>query len=576
MKPKFNINRPPVSEDEIAKHQNFEALVEQFKKQSIKKAQGDESWRSKKWIQYTAIIAGITVVCTVTLLSLQQNTKTPTPSNDKKTTTVTSTPSTRKITPVHPKANVPYTAYTVNASKGATLKHQRTTIQIPANCFKNAKGEIISGDVKIEYREFKNVAEVIGAGIPMLYDSAGTKYHLESAGMFEIQGSQNGQPLQIVENKKIEVLLPTKAHDANFNQYLLDTIAGNWLYLSPDKQSKSEIEKTPLSNSPSSDNIKIAQLENEIKVIIPHKLDSLHNNCNTRIAQLPRPLKPKSPTAATQGRPSFDLDINEKEFPELTAFKNVVFEVLPENKNYSPALHEIEWNNVSINEGPVKGQNYWLHLSTPIRKVSLVVIPVLKGSDLEIAQAQFKDKLVKYEFLLEKRESEEKKLLAEMEAKQKSYLLDLKKKEDALRKEIAERQEKARQAMIAQTNTSSSNQLTSFFAVNRFGIYNSDCARIYPRGAMIPIAIQNAAKETIYPYEIMLIDRSRMQVFRVQSTEAIGYDPAVSYALCAFHNGKLFVCDEREFQVAAKTNQKAVLRERPFASLSDLNSALGI
>jgi hypothetical protein len=577
MKPKFNINRPPVSDDEIAKHQNFEALVEQFKKQSIKKAQGDESWRAKKWIQYTAVIAGITVICTVTLLSLQQNANKPQATHDNKTTPVTSNLTTRKITPASTKVNVPYTTYSVNASKGATIQHQRTTIKVPANCFKNAKGELITGDVKIEYREFKNVAEVLAAGIPMKYDSSGTNYHLESAGMFEIQGSQNGQPLQIAENKTIEVTLPTKPHNSSFNQYLLDTVSGNWVYLNHDKQTNADLNTPSQTSILKARESKYMQLEKEVRVILPHKIDSVQKTCNSRIAQLPKPLKPKSPAAATQGRPSFDLDINEKDFPELATFKNMVFEVLPENKNYSPALHDIEWNKVSINDGPIKGQNYWLHLSTPIRKVSLVVIPVLKGNDLETAQAQFKEKFEKYEQLLQKRESEEKRILAEMEAKQKAYLVDLKKKEDELRKEIAQRQENARKAMLlAQTNSTSNNQLTSFFALNRFGIYNSDCARIYPRGAQLTIELQSNKKEKIYPSEIMLIDRSRMQVFRLEASNAIGYDPSRAYSLCAFYNGKLYVCDEQHFQVASKTQQTAILTEQPFESITDLNKALGI
>ncbi len=576
MKPKFNINRPPVSDDEIAKNQNFEALVEQFKKQSIKKAQGDESWRPKKWIQYTAVIAGITVICTVTLLSLQQNSTKTEATNDKKTTPLTTTPSTRKITPVTSKANVPYASYKVNASKGGTIKHERTTIKVPANCFKNTKGELITGDVKIEYREFKNIAEVVAAGIPMKYDSAGTIYHLESAGMFEIQGSQNGQPIQIAENKIIEVSLPTKPHNASFNQYLLDTVAGNWLYLKKDvseQPNPNVIATNPSQNSESRINL----LEREIKTIIPHKIDSLQKNCDQRIAQLPKPIKPKAPAGSTKGRPTFDLDINEKDFPELAAFKNVVFEVLPENKNYSPALHEVEWNNVTISEGPVKGQNYWLHLSTPVRKVSLIVIPVLSGNDLEQAQTQFKEKLDKYETLLEKRKNDETRMLAEMEAKQKAYYADLKKKEDELRKEIAQRQEIARKEFLAAQNSiNSSNQLTSFFAVKRFGIYNSDCARIYPKGAQLAIETHGSNNEKIYPTEIMLIDRSRMQVFRIEASNAIGYDPSRNYSLCAFYNGRLFVCDEGTFQMAAKLQKTALLTEKPFESFPDLSKALGI
>lgn len=40
MSPKFNINRQKISDDEINKHKDFNRLVDQFKKQSLKKSAG--------------------------------------------------------------------------------------------------------------------------------------------------------------------------------------------------------------------------------------------------------------------------------------------------------------------------------------------------------------------------------------------------------------------------------------------------------------------------------------------------------------------------------------------------------
>lgn len=74
----FNIDRPKVSDEEIKKNQNFDQLVQKFKEQSIKQAKGDESWWKNKYVRYSTIIAGVTVVCTITYNSLfnnQQNEK---------------------------------------------------------------------------------------------------------------------------------------------------------------------------------------------------------------------------------------------------------------------------------------------------------------------------------------------------------------------------------------------------------------------------------------------------------------------------------------------------------------------
>src|SRR5436190_18860901 len=95
---KFNIDRPKVSDEEIKKNQNFNTLVEQFKKQSLKKARGDESWRRNKLVRYSTVIAGITVVCTVTYITLQNYKKNKATTYDKISTSSTLHPKTEKTT----------------------------------------------------------------------------------------------------------------------------------------------------------------------------------------------------------------------------------------------------------------------------------------------------------------------------------------------------------------------------------------------------------------------------------------------------------------------------------------------
>src|ERR1043166_3672254 len=77
MNTRFNLNRPKPADDEIEKAKDFDALVSRFKKESIQKAKADRSWRSGRKVVYTAVILGVAVVCTVTLLSIsrEQNQK---------------------------------------------------------------------------------------------------------------------------------------------------------------------------------------------------------------------------------------------------------------------------------------------------------------------------------------------------------------------------------------------------------------------------------------------------------------------------------------------------------------------
>ncbi|MCB0635176.1 MAG: hypothetical protein KDC54_01085, partial [Lewinella sp.] len=54
---------------------------------------------------------------------------------------------------------------------------------VPASAFMDDRGRLISGDVKVHYRELYDYIDFFVSGIPLAYDSAGLYRYLESAGM---------------------------------------------------------------------------------------------------------------------------------------------------------------------------------------------------------------------------------------------------------------------------------------------------------------------------------------------------------------------------------------------------------
>ena len=63
--------------------------------------------------------------------------------------------------------NVPKESFTVNAKLGDTLFDKSGSILIfPKNSFVDASGNIIKGDVKVEYREFSDPFDFFVSGIP--------------------------------------------------------------------------------------------------------------------------------------------------------------------------------------------------------------------------------------------------------------------------------------------------------------------------------------------------------------------------------------------------------------------------
>jgi len=91
-----------------------------------------------------------------------------------------------------------YQEQSVDANKGGTYIYENgSTVVVPPSAFINGQGGLVEGSVEIKYREFHDYVDFFISGIPMDYDSMGTRYQLESAGMVEIYAEQNGERLKM-------------------------------------------------------------------------------------------------------------------------------------------------------------------------------------------------------------------------------------------------------------------------------------------------------------------------------------------------------------------------------------------
>lgn len=584
MEPKFNLNRPKVSDDEINKHKDFDKLVKQFKQQSIQKAKSDSNFLKNKKATYATVIAGLAVVCTVTYFTVFNKTSKQTATNDKTNTFNTTNNkevNTKKnfIAPPAKKLDVPYNTYKVNAQKGGELAHHtKSKIKVPKAAFVNKEGKEIIGDVEIMYREFHDQADIIASGIPMQYDSAGTKYTFESAGMFDVKGYQNGEEVYLKQGKPITVELASRYTDDRYNQYYLDTVAHNWQVIKHDSPVISPETAPPAQQIGTEKSEKEIQLVKKIEHV-PIKIDSVKTVYEKKVIALPQPKQPVKPAKAT-GRPQFNLEVDYKDYPELSAFKNSVFEVGNENKNYTKELHSITWSSAIISQGPQKGKNYILTLKYRNREEKLVVYPVLTGENFEKASAVYEKKFSEYGNLLEKREADEKKLKAEMEAKQKAYLEEQKKlSAELLKEQIRIRREMEVQQANWSKNASVESSVIRVFQVNNFGIYNSDCPRSMPHGPVIePSYASNSVP--LDPSSVFLVETGTNIVYNMSAVPyRFMYDTRKRYSLCVIAGGNLYLCKRDAFQETVKANaapkfQLTILEGD--GGVSDLKTALEI
>jgi hypothetical protein len=587
MTPKFNIDRPKISDEEINKHKDFDKLVRQFKQQSIQKAKLDKSWWKSKKVRYSAVIAGVTVVCTISYFALFNNSQNQN-KNDKIVTQNTkdtgnkNQESRRFINPPSSKLAIPYSSYKVNNSKGGEIAHSSSSkIKIPKNAFVDKDGKDVIGDVTIEYREFHDKGDIIASGIPMAYDSAGIKRHLESAGMFDIKGSKDGEQVFIKEGNDIKVELASNNTEDRFNQYYLDTVSRNWNYIKRDNIEKSKVlsqnsqGRTHTENKELK-NPKIEQLKKDVEITLPKKIDSVKVVYTKKAEALPKAKEPAKPSQPT-GKPTFYIDGSEDEFPELAAFDKVVFEVGSENTNYSKDMHSITWSDVKVTEGPQKGKNYLLTLTYRNRVEKLIVYPVLTGADFEKAQKKYQQKFSEYQSLVEKREANEKALKTEMENKQKAYYDEIARK----RKELDELARKQNETMLT-TSFNSMNlgdKARRIFSVASFGIYNSDCAKTTEGVAVSPIFIKTDGSKPVIPDIVYLVDHTGNLVFSYSSDlSGMKYNPGSQNSFVIFAGKKMYMCHKGSFaNASAARSNKFVITEMPGeADLIDFKKALEI
>lgn len=116
---------------------------------------------------------------------------------------------------------VPQETVVFDAEKGTNYTYERsgTVVQIPANSLVFADGTPVKGQVEMQYREFRDFADFFATDIPMTFDH---QHQFESAGMFEVNASQNGKKVFVKEGEYINVefmMTSDTVENLNFYEY---------------------------------------------------------------------------------------------------------------------------------------------------------------------------------------------------------------------------------------------------------------------------------------------------------------------------------------------------------------------
>lgn len=349
---KINIDRHVVSSAEIASRRNFESVLIQAKAMR------------KPFYKNSGFIGG--TLLALALLSLlwwqlgSKNSKDQQISHDQTKTLdaapVTATQTEAKTAPAHmpsPKQlghpittkhskrkaplapfkgiapGIPFTIYKINAEKNSSFTHGKgSLVDIPAGSFRRVKDKkVVTGPVDIHYREFSDAFEILIAGITMQYDTADHAEHLQSAGMMEIRGFQDGEALEFIPGKSLKVSLASNIASTDYNVYQLDDVRKQWAYRGKDTVRPMRVGSGIVGEQRPKENPYKKRNDDPFK---PHVL---------------KPVKKK------EERQNFKLTLTGKSRYKWPYYNGVYFELSPMSKKLGKEQYDATWNDVQIEPG---------------------------------------------------------------------------------------------------------------------------------------------------------------------------------------------------------------------------------
>ncbi len=256
--------------------------------------------------------------------------------------------------------DIPFTPYTVSGTTAQVISTPSgSTISIPANAFLDENDQAISGEVTIEFRELHTAADIIASGIPIHNPTTGEV--METAGMFEIKGHQNGKEIFVKADKDIAVNLASYNDGDKFNFYAL----------SPKDCSWDDLGTAP--PTPNEERAKeLAVLDKEIAEAAQQK----------RLLQKP-------------SNYVFEFELNATRFPELKSFRNLLWEYAgqgpdPEKEDW---IFDVNWDNVTLDAAGVGSYQINLVCSASNQTFSTSVQPVLSPADRKEVAALYQQNI---------------------------------------------------------------------------------------------------------------------------------------------------------------------------------------
>lgn len=554
---KFDIDGKKLSSEEINAKKDFDSFHKGLKAKS-------KAFYQKGWFWTSTGLAS--VIISFMAINLYDSNQSLNPKNQSETiSTLKETP---YINPPFEGLQVEGDVFKVDANKGGIFKNRHgSVLRIPALAFLSKKGKTIKNQsVDVKFTEYKDVIDQIISGIPMEYDSAGVRYMFSSAGMVEIKGFIGDSVVNLNPEKPIEVEMKSTYKGNEYNFYCLNEKDKKWDYLGKDSVSA---HKAGVS-SDITDKTDIPAI-NRADIVVPDDLIEAelqkapeYKKRKKKRIQLQAKIDelsaatPAKPVKADKDIQKFSLDIIESENPELAPYKDVQFQLAP-GESINPNHTNQNWNKVDLKKTEGEELIVTFSKTNSADEVQYKVLPVLDGDAFDKAHKEYMDHMFEIKT--------QRKALSEAEKKIKFFKKEIRsqKIDKALAKAKLERLERIATFEKSKVqNSKTVAEVTRFFQVSNFGIYNCDKANKLVKKEPVHLMAINFKKQV---NEVITIDvfRELNGVFNhhaIADASYQGYENATK--TIGISNNKFGILTALEkgqmrFKVFGKPNSKSDL-----------------
>lgn len=433
-----------------------------------------------------------------------------------------------------PAAFLPATqAFQIDPNKDTLLQltAKGTVLHIPKNSFVDAKGNTVTNKVEINFKEYRNAADMAFSGIPMTYTKGGEELNFDSAGMFEINGRSEGKEIAIAPDKSLSIDYHLAKKNDSIDFYRLKKDQSNWELVS---NIEPEVIEIPSDNA----------MNNLVKPIKAEENDD-------RIIAI-----------------AFE---DRKMLPELQQFHNVKFRVADKSDFDSKELEGI-WYDVDLKKTKTPGEYQVFFWGTNRNfegvQVSYFVNPVYEGSDYDKALAAYEKKFAQIDSIrilerekaiaiskeqrkeeirqAEEQRKENERWLAEQKRIQDQWNEDQKQYQEKMAEERKKQNEEFQK--IIQANQTY-NGIVSNLSIRGFGVYNCDGIYRVPKTISISASyIDENQQPIVGPRLVSMIDLRYNGAFSFPANNfRCGTEGEIVLLLFA-DNNKLYLLDKGKFQ----------------------------